>query len=96
MSEVLHEVFPLPLVGDGVLVEDLGHDHGYDDGQGRVKRRFGWARMGAHLRDDERPGVVVISVIGAGAGGGGGGGDVGVAAAAAAIAVALASAKPKS
>nr|KAF7431513.1 hypothetical protein H0235_004437 [Vespula pensylvanica] len=93
MPEVLHEVFPLPLVGDGVLVEDLGHDHGYDDG-GRVKRRFGWARMGAHLRDDERPGVVTMSVVGAGAGGGGGGG-VGVATAAA-IAVALAGAKPKS
>lgn len=25
VTEVLHEVFPLPLVGDGVLVEDLGH-----------------------------------------------------------------------
>lgn len=25
MTEVLKEVVPLPLVGDGVLVEDLGH-----------------------------------------------------------------------
>lgn len=25
VTEVLQEVFPLPLVGDGVLVEDLGH-----------------------------------------------------------------------
>lgn len=25
VTEVLKEVFPLPLIGDGVLVEDLGH-----------------------------------------------------------------------
>lgn len=28
VSEVLQEVLPLPLVGDGVLVEDLGHVRG--------------------------------------------------------------------
>lgn len=25
VTEILQEVFPLPFVGDGVLVEDLGH-----------------------------------------------------------------------
>lgn len=28
VSQVLQEVLPLPLVGDGVLVEDLGHVRG--------------------------------------------------------------------
>lgn len=30
VSEVLEEVLPLLLVRDGVLVEDLGHVHGYE------------------------------------------------------------------
>lgn len=56
MFEVLEEVITLPLVGDGVLVKELGHCRGVGDLAGRrrhmgdVRRRRRLGRSGARHR----------------------------------------------
>lgn len=54
MVEILEEAFSLALVGDGVLVEELGHvpRPGWDLQVTRRDYRSGW-RMGSHLGGDE-------------------------------------------
>lgn len=70
----LHSVIIRAVVTTTTTTTMMGQQVGLPDSskkKGRVvKRRFGWARMGAHLREDDCPGFVVSVAAGEGGDGG--------------------------